>query len=257
MRVRTLIAGNPGPYTLDGTRTYLLNDTAVLDPGPALEDHLETILDALPQLEAIFVTHRHDDHAGAVAALRERTGARVYAPAGCLGATGVDHLVESGESFPVADGSLEVIATPGHTAEHVCYLSEDGALFTGDTILGEGTTTIFPPDGDMGDYLDSLRKLRDRNPSRIYPGHGPVRDDAVALIEEYIAHRELREKQIVEALDSGPASPLELRKRIYPDLHPALYQAAELQMRAHLDLLSERVWWRRRTGATRCGKWRG
>lgn len=237
MKVQTLIAHNPGPYTLDGTRTYLLNDVAVVDPGPALEDHIEAILAASPSLKWIFITHRHEDHAGAVAMLHERTGAAVFAPVGAAGDLEVHHRVQSGEVFPVGDGTLEAIGTPGHTSEHVCYLSDDGALFTGDTILGEGTTTIFPPDGDMGDYLDSLRKLRDRQPERIYPGHGPVRDDAVALIEEYIAHRELRERQVVESLSEGPASVTELRRRIYPDLHPALHHAAELQMRAHLDLL--------------------
>lgn len=237
MKVRTLIAKNPGPYTLDGTRSYVLEDRAVIDPGPALDDHIETILSSCPGLESIFVTHRHDDHAGAVALLRERSGARVHAPVGVLGELVVDHRVESGESFAVGEGSLEAIATPGHTAEHVCYMTEDDALFTGDTILGEGTTTIFPPDGDMGDYITSLRRLRDRVPQRIYPGHGPVRDDAVPLIEEYIAHREMRERQILEALESGPATPRKLRERIYPELHPALHGAAELQMGAHLDLL--------------------
>lgn len=237
MRVRALIAHNPGPYTLDGTRSYLLNDVAILDPGPDLPDHIATILESAPRLESIFVTHRHADHAGAVATLHERTGAAIYAPVGAVDGMDVQHRVESGETFRVGEGTLEAIGTPGHTAEHVCYLSEDGALFTGDTILGEGTTTIFPPDGDMGDYLDSLRKLRDRKPSRIYPGHGPVREDAVALIDEYIAHRESREKQIVEALGHGPATPPELRRRIYEELHPALHQAAELQIKAHLDLL--------------------
>lgn len=237
MRVRALIAPNPGPYTLDGTRTYVLNDDTILDPGPAIEAHLESILRSCGPIESIFVTHRHDDHAGLVAMLRRRSGARVHAPAGALEQEIVDHRVESGESFVVGDGTLEAIATPGHTAEHVCYLSEDGALFTGDTILGEGTTTIFPPDGDMGDYLASLRTLRDLAPDRIYPGHGPMRADAVRLIDDYIAHREMRERQILQALESAPATPRKLREQIYPDLQTALHAAAELQMRAHLDLL--------------------
>jgi glyoxylase-like metal-dependent hydrolase (beta-lactamase superfamily II) len=237
MKIQTLIAANPGPYTLDGTRTYVLNDCAVLDPGPVLEDHIATILACCPRIESIFLTHRHEDHAGSFDLLREKSGARVYAPAGISAAGRVDHTVESGESYEVGDGYLQAIGTPGHTAEHVCYLSEDGSLFTGDTILGEGTTTIFPPDGDMGDYLDSLRKLRDLRPLRIYPGHGPVREDAVPLIEEYIEHRQMRERQIVQSLSSGPATPVELRERIYPELHEALHQAAELQILAHLDLL--------------------
>ena len=98
---------------------------------------------------------------------------------------------------------IEVIATPGHTNEHVCYLTSDGDLFTGDTILGTGTTAIFPPDGHMGDYLRSLQTLRARNPKRIYPAHGPMREDAVALIDEYIAHRLERERQVLDAIAAG------------------------------------------------------
>lgn len=240
MNVETLIAANPGPYTLDGTRTYVLEDRAVLDPGPALEDHVETILAVCPRVEMIFVTHRHEDHAGAVAEIKRRSGARILAPVGVLGPEVVDHWVESGETFEVGGNRLTAVATPGHTAEHVCYLSEDGDLFSGDTILGAGTTTIFPPDGDMGDYLESLRKLRDLRPVRIYPGHGPVRDDAVGLIDEYIAHREMREDQILAALAEGAGAPRELRARIYPDLPEVLHHAAELQMQAHLALLARK-----------------
>ena len=124
------------------------------------------------------------------------------------------------------DGTLEAIATPGHTGEHFCFLTSDGDLFTGDTILGAGTTTIFPPDGDMGAYIESLRKLRARNPRVIYPGHGPIRKDAVALIDSYIEHRLEREGQILDALGSGPADVHALRHRVYPDLERSLHRAA-------------------------------
>ncbi|HEX8155297.1 MAG TPA: MBL fold metallo-hydrolase, partial [Thermoanaerobaculia bacterium] len=134
---------------------------------------------------------------------------------------------------------IEVIATPGHTNEHVCYLTRDGSLFTGDTILGSGTTAIFPPDGHMGDYLRSLAVLRARNPRRIYPAHGPIRDDAVALINEYIAHRLERERQVLAALHEREATIPEMRKTIYPELDERLHRAAEVQLGAHLIKLRE------------------
>lgn len=233
MNIRSITAPNPGPFTLDGTRTYLLDDTAVLDPGPAIESHIDAIRAAMPALRTIFITHRHGDHAPAALPLQRATGARIVAPHGVLEETNV--IAGDGD---LIDG-LEVIATPGHTSEHVCYLTADGDLFTGDTILGTGTTAIFPPDGHMGDYLRSLHKLRERNPRRIFPAHGPTRDDAAALIDEYIAHRLERERQIVEALANGAASIPELRARIYPELDARLHRAAEIQLSAHLIKLEE------------------
>jgi len=229
MRVRDLVAPNPGPFTLDGTRTYLLGDHVVIDPGPAIDSHVRAILEAMPGLRTILITHRHGDHAPAAVPLWQATGARIAAPPGVLGN---DEGVAEGD---VVEG-LEVIATPGHTREHVCFLSADGDLFTGDTILGFGTTTIFPPDGHMGDYIRSLQKLRARHPRRIYPAHGPTRDDAVALIDEYIAHRLERERQVIEAL---PGRATDLRKRIYPELDERLREAAEIQITAHLIKLME------------------
>jgi glyoxylase-like metal-dependent hydrolase (beta-lactamase superfamily II) len=231
--IRFIRAPNPGPFTLDGTRTYLIGDAAVLDPGPNVESHIEAILAAMPRIETIFITHRHADHAPAAVPLKRRTGARIVAPRGVLEET--DQVVRDGDSVD----SLEVIATPGHTNEHVCYLTPDGDLFTGDTILGTGTTTIFPPDGNMGDYIRSLRRLRERNPRRIFPAHGPTRDDAVALIDEYIAHRLERERQVLDALAAGARTPADMRARIYPDLDPRLHGAAEIQIQAHLIKLEE------------------
>ena len=233
MNVRSITAPNPGPFTLDGTRTYLIDDFAVVDPGPAIESHIEAVAAAMPALRTIFITHRHGDHAPAALPLKHRTGARIVAPRGVLEAT--DVIVNDGD---VVDG-LRVIATPGHTNEHVCYLTPDGDLFTGDTILGAGTTTIFPPDGHMGDYIRSLRRLRDLQPKRIFPAHGPTRDDAVALIDEYIAHRLEREQQVLAAIAAGARTPAEMRARIYPDLDPRLHGAAEIQIRAHLIKLEE------------------
>ena len=228
MNIRDILAPNPGPFTLTGTRTYLIDDFAVIDPGPAIDSHVRAIRQAMPKLRTIFITHRHGDHAPAALPLKATTGAKIVAPPGVLDET--DHVVRDGE---VVEG-LEAIATPGHTREHVCYLTSDRDLFTGDTILGEGTTAIFPPDGNMGDYVRSLQKLRDRNPRRIFPAHGPTRDDAVALIEEYIAHRMQRERQVIDAIRAGARTIPEMRRRIYSDLDERLHGAAEVQIYAHL-----------------------
>jgi glyoxylase-like metal-dependent hydrolase (beta-lactamase superfamily II) len=231
--IRDIVAPNPGPFTLNGTRTYLLGDSAVLDPGPAIESHVEAIRAAMPRLQTILITHRHADHAPAAIPLKRLTGARIVAPAGVLDET--DVIISGGETVE----DLEVIATPGHTREHVCFLTRDRDLFTGDTILGAGTTAIFPPDGHMGHYMQSLQTLRGRNPRRIYPAHGPTRDDAVDLIDEYIAHRLKREEQIVEALAAGAHTIPEMRRRIYAELDPRLEKAAEVQIGAHLIKLQE------------------
>ncbi len=238
MTIRVLLAANPGPYTLDGTRTYLVGDDTVIDPGPAMEEHVSAILANLPGLATILLTHRHADHAGAAPMLKARSGARLLTPSGVLDDLADEHLTD-GEVLEVGDVRLEVIATPGHTAEHVCFLTADGELFTGDTILGQGTTTIFPPDGDMGAYLQSLERLLSRRPVRIYPGHGPVRHDAEPLIDEYLYHRRMREQEVVEALKAGVGTVREMRRRIYPNLDPRLEEASELQIRAHLDLLRQ------------------
>jgi len=194
---------------------------------------------AMPRLRTILITHRHGDHAPAAVPLKEATGARIFAPRHVLEDSVVDRRVEGGETLTMDGTRIEVIATPGHTNEHVCYLTSDGDLFTGDTILGFGTTAIFPPDGHMGDYFRSLRALRALEPRRIYPAHGPVRDDAVALIDEYITHRLQREEQVRNALAAGATTAAEIRAQIYKDLDPALYRAAEIQIEAHWIKLKE------------------
>lgn len=237
MKIRSITAPNPGPLTLDGTRTWLLGDTALIDPGPADASHIAHILEEMPRLQLILITHRHADHAPAAIPLSSATGARIIAPRGVLDE--VDQRVSGGETILVEDMPLEVIATPGHTNEHVCYLTPDGDLFTGDTVLGSGTTAIFPPDGNMADYLRSLELLRSKRPKRIHPAHGPSREDAVALIEEYIAHRLQRERQIMDAVAAGASSVTTMREVIYPEIDSRLVQAAEIQITAHLIKLQE------------------
>jgi len=239
MKIRWITAPNPGPFTLDGTQTYLLGETTILDPGPAIDSHVEKLRDAMPRLRTILITHRHGDHAPAAVPLKKATGAEILAPRNVLDDSVVDRRLEGGEALTLEETRIDVIATPGHTNEHVCFLTEGGDLFTGDTILGFGTTAIFPPDGNMGDYLRSLHTLRARQPRRIYPAHGPVRDDAIALIDEYIAHRLQREQQVLDALQAGATTTAEIRERIYKDLDPALHKAAEIQIEAHWLKLRE------------------
>lgn len=250
MKIRSITAPNPGAFTLDGTRTYLLAGSTVLDPGPDIASHIEAILEAQPHIETILITHRHSDHAPAAVPLKRRTGAKILAPRGVLDDAVVDRRLEGGETFTIDGTAVEAIATPGHTSEHLCYLTGDGDLFTGDTILGSGTTAIFPPDGDMADYIASLRTLRSRQPKRIHPAHGPTREPAVPLIDEYIAHRLERERQVVDAIADGAATVSDMRLRIYPDLDPRLHGAAEIQMTAHLMKLQQE-----RRVVERDGRW--
>ena len=239
MIIRDITAPNPGPFTLNGTRTYLLGETAVIDPGPDIRSHVAAISRAMPRLRTILITHRHADHAPAAVRLKRATGARILAPHGVLDDKVVDQRISDGEEIAIDDETLEVIATPGHTREHVCFLTSAGELFTGDTVLGEGTTAIFPPDGSMRDYLASLHRLLTHKPKRIFPAHGPTRDEAPVLIEQYIAHRLHREKQVLDCLAEGARSTKAIRKRIYPDLSFLLRGAAEIQITAHLIKLIE------------------
>ena len=239
MIILDITAPNPGPFTLNGTRTYLLGETAVIDPGPDIRSHVAAIGKALPGLRTILITHRHADHAPAAVRLKRATGARILAPHGVLDDRAVDQRISDGDRISIEDEMLEVIATPGHTREHVCFLTSAGDLFTGDTVLGEGTTAIFPPDGSMRDYIASLRRLLAHQPKRIFPAHGPTRDDAPTLIEQYIAHRLEREKQVLDSLADGARTARAMRKRIYPDLRFLLRGAAEIQIKAHLIKLIE------------------
>jgi glyoxylase-like metal-dependent hydrolase (beta-lactamase superfamily II) len=253
--IETLLAPNPGPFTLDGTRTYVVEGELAIDPGPAIDAHLDAIAAAAPRLRTIVVTHRHGDHAPGALALRERSGARLLAPRGTWERGEADADLDDGMILRAGGVEIEAIATPGHTREHFCFLTREGDLFTGDMILGEGTTVIFPPDGHMGDYLASLAKLRERNPQRIFPGHGPVRSDAAEWIDYYIAHRLGREREISAHLARAPLEIPELRRLIYPALDPRLEEAAELQLEAHLVHLEEQgrvakdgTLWRARNG---------
>lgn len=235
-----LLAGNPSPMTLEGTNTWLLRSPGsttcvVVDPGPDDPAHLDAVAAAGPVAE-ILLTHGHADHADGARGLRERTGAPVRAldPAHRLGGEGL------GEGDVVAAAGLEirVLGTPGHTSDSLCFTVAD-AVLTGDTVLGRGTTVVAHPDGRLGDYLDSLRRLLDLGTRRVLPGHGPELPDLAATAAYYLRHREERLEQVRAALaELGPeAGPADVVRVVYADVDRALWPAAELSVRAQLDHL--------------------
>jgi glyoxylase-like metal-dependent hydrolase (beta-lactamase superfamily II) len=243
-RVRVVLAPNPSPMTLEGTNTYIVGNAGrviVMDPGPNDDDHLASITAAVAGADviAVLLTHHHIDHDEAAGRAAEMVGAAIASSA----------VSGRPDEVPVADGErfgrdgvfLNALATPGHSSDHLCFLQEeDRVLFTGDHILGRGTTVVAFPDGDMGAYMASLERVRAVGAERFYPGHGPVVDDPAAVVEEYIEHRRMRERQVLEALAEGPATPGELVARIYADVDPVLHPVAEMSVRAHLAELAQR-----------------
>ena len=236
-----LLADNPSPMTLDGTNTWLLRAPGaeacvVVDPGPDDLAHLRAVAAHGPVAE-ILLTHGHVDHSAGAATLRELTGAPVRAldPAQRLGGEGL------GEGAVVAAAGVEVrvLATPGHTSDSLCFTVGD-AVLTGDTVLGRGTTLVAHPDGRLGDYLESLRRLHELGARTVLPGHGPELPDLAVVTAAYLAHREQRLDQIRAALVDLPpdATALDVVRVVYADVDPQLWPAAEWSVRAQLDYLT-------------------
>lgn len=236
-------AANAGPMTLEGTNTWVLRAVAgapalVVDPGPAEEPHLRAVAELGP-FAGVLVTHGHPDHVDGLARFRELTGAPLL-PAGQHAAAGV---------------SVTTVETPGHTADSVCFVAsvaagsgEAGgtgnataaqrAVFTGDTILGRGTTVVAWPDGDLADYLTSLRTLADYPAVPALPGHGPPLADCAAAADYYLRHRLARLDEVRRAVAAGARTPAEVASRVYADLDPSLQAAAEWSVRAQLGYLA-------------------
>ena len=269
--VSRLLAPNPGPFTFKGTGVYILGagrQVAVIDPGPALVDHVEALKRALEprQVSHILVTHTHRDHSPAAAALKAWSGAKIFgANSPAAGKTAEDMVDEAHDHDFVPDVTvqggmliggegflLECVATPGHTANHMCYaLVQEKALFSGDHVMGWSTSVIAPPDGDMGAYLASLEKLAARDDRIFYPTHGSPIPDPKHWLNQLIAHRRLREAQIMAALARDAGTVTVLVERIYPGLDPALRAAATQQVAAHLEHLRARD-----EVAVEAGRWR-
>jgi glyoxylase-like metal-dependent hydrolase (beta-lactamase superfamily II) len=250
--IRRVIANNPGPFTYLGTGTYIIghDEVAVIDPGPDDPEHLAAILAAThgERITHIAITHHHSDHSPLAGPLKAATGATIY---GCAVAAHAEDdggvRMEAGHDFAFTPDvslcgggeiagpgwTLEAIPTPGHTSNHLCFaLPEENACFTGDHIMGWSTTVITPPDGDMSDYLESLRRIRARGFSTLWPTHGPPIREVDAFIAAYLEHRQERIDQILNALQAGPARIGDLVPRLYADVDPRLHPAAARSMLA-------------------------
>jgi glyoxylase-like metal-dependent hydrolase (beta-lactamase superfamily II) len=268
-RATCVLAPNAGIMTLDGTNTWVLREPGarrcvVVDPGPEVDEHLDAVADVAAEVGVVLLTHGHLDHSEAARTFAERVGCGVRAldPAHRLGTEGL----HDGDVVEVDGLEVRVLGTPGHTADSLSFLlPADAAVLTGDTVLGRGTTVVAHPDGRLGAYLDSLHRLHalaeSRETSTVLPGHGPVLEDALAVLDYYLAHRQERLEQVREALRSlrradeqeGPAAddvqrgsvtgddlPRRVVELVYADVDPVLWGAAELSVRAQLDYLASR-----------------
>jgi len=229
--------------TLDGTNTWVLREPGatgcvVVDPGPLDEGHLARVAEHGP-VRLIVLTHGHVDHSEGAPRLHELTGAPVLARDAAL-CVGTEPL-QAGRATPVDGVEWLTVLTPGHSSDSVCLLlTEDRALLTGDTVLGRGTTVVAHPDGRLADYLDSLHRLRDLADTDIdvlLPGHGPVLEEPAAVLDYYLRHRQERLEQVRAALAAGDADAPQVVRRVYADVDPALWPAAEMSVRAQLDYL--------------------
>jgi glyoxylase-like metal-dependent hydrolase (beta-lactamase superfamily II) len=253
--LRTVLAANPSPMTLDGTRSYIVGHEApvVIDPGPHLIAHLDAVESALAGRRplAIVLTHAHPDHAAGAPELARRTGAPVRMGRGSLHPGEVQRDVSDwlsdGDTLETDAGRLRVLLTPGHTPEHLAlaWTGRDapagGALFVGDLLMGSGDTTLVaPPEGDLLDYLHSLERLAEVGAGVLYPAHGHAITRPRAVLERYRAHRVERISQVVEALKMTPsASPEQLVDTVYgAELDPRLRSAAAGSIAAVLHYIS-------------------
>lgn len=254
--VRRILAGNPSPFTFEGTETYLVGtaEIAVIDPGPDDPRHVDAILAAVGggRVSAILCTHTHRDHSPASRALAAATGAPIigcaplaisddgpradaafdfdYAP---------DRVLEDGETLEGEGWTLAAVATPGHTTNHLCFAFGD-ILFTGDHVMGWSTTVIAPPDGDMADYMASLDMLLARDDRLYFPAHGPAVEKPRPHVRALITHRRMREKQILERLGQGIGRIPAMVETMYRAVDPRLHPAAGRSVLAHLIDLERR-----------------
>ena len=233
MRVIRVLASNPGVRELEGTNTWIVGNAPaiVLDPGPEHEDHLREVARTAGKVGAIALTHDHPDHAPGALPLAAVTGAPVFA---ARPADGMERI-RDGDHVTSGTTVLSVVGTPGHAPDHVTFFSpSSGSLFSGDAVLGRGTSVIDPPEGDLTAYLRSLRRLRELSPRTIYPGHGPVVLRAVAKLDEYLEHRAMREEQVLTALGDEWRTPQEIVAEIYAEYPPEAHELAARSVLAHL-----------------------
>lgn len=235
--IRRVLAPNPGAYTLEGTNTWIVGNepTFVIDPGPDIPEHLADVAREAGSVGAVLVTHDHPDHAPGAVPFARLVGAPVYA----FRLAGAERL-SAGQRVRAGERDLTAVHTPGHASDHMAIFEPvTRALFTGDAVLGRGTSFIDPPDGDLVQYLRSLRRMMDLDPRSIYPGHGPVVLRARDKLSEYLAHREERETQVVSALADGPRTITEMVEVIYADHPKEVHPLAARSVLAHLLKLAQ------------------
>jgi glyoxylase-like metal-dependent hydrolase (beta-lactamase superfamily II) len=254
--IARVLAHNPSAFTYYGTQTYLAGEreVAVIDPGPDLPEHLDALEHAIGgrKVVAIMCTHTHRDHSPAAKPLAERLGAPIIgcaplaletvgprADASFDGDYKPDRVLEDDEALEIDGNNITTVATPGHTSNHLCYAYE-GALFTGDHVMGWSTTVVVPPDGDMAAYMQSLDKLRQRDDRVYFPAHGPAVENPKQYVRHLVGHRMQREKQILTLLSERARPIPDIVANAYPGLDPRLTAAAGGSVYAHLLDLERR-----------------
>lgn len=246
--IRRVVANNPSAFTFTGTGTYIIGEgeVAVIDPGPMINGHVEALLRALEgeTVSHILITHTHIDHSPAAEPLKKLTGAKTYGYGSHAGGQGEedgdmdfvpDVEIRHGDIIEGDGWTFECVHTPGHTSNHICFaLQEENALFSGDHVMGWSTSIISPPDGNMFDYMNSLRALLERDEEVYWPTHGaPIRDPK-PFVRSFIAHRNEREDQIIEQIKAGHYYIKEMVPIIYAAVDKRLYPAAARSVFAHV-----------------------
>lgn len=257
---RRITCKNPSPFTFKGTNTFIVGrgNVAIIDPGPDDDEHLAAILAAVrgETVSHILVTHTHMDHSPLAAKLSSATGAKTYAalsPSTPKADSGLrldasidrdftpDVSLSDGDVVEGDGWALEAVFTPGHMANHMCFcLREEKALLTGDHVMAWATTVVAPPEGNMGDYMASLRKLLKRDDRVYYPAHGPEKRRPLTLTRAILAHRKMREEAVYSRVKGGDHTIGRIVASIYADVDPRLHAAAGLSTLAHLEHLIER-----------------
>jgi len=260
--IRRVVAPNEGPFTMRGTCSYIVGhgEVALIDPGPLRDSHLQALRRELEgeTVAAILVTHTHNDHSPLATVLAQETGAPIYAQGPHVSPTDAGHngpnldeasdrdfapdqAMEHGEIIDGPGWSFECVFTPGHTANHMAFaLREERALFSGDHVMAWSTSVVAPPDGNMADYMNSLRLLTERDDRVFWPGHGGPVSEPLAFVRAFITHRKMRERAILKRIETGDRLIADMVTRIYRNLDSRLHPAAQLSVRAHIEDLVQR-----------------
>lgn len=260
--IRRVIAPNPGPFTFTGTGTYIVGQgggLCVIDPGPIIDSHLEAILAAVQpgeHISHILITHTHLDHSPLAMALKDATGATIYAEGihggekpdesdvveeGADRAFAYDVKLNDGDTVKGDSWTMECVHTPGHTSNHMAFaLKEEKVLFSGDHVMGWSTSVISPPDGDMDAYMESLKKLTERDDEIYWPTHGPAIENPKPFVRAFMFHRRTRDRQIMKSIEEGRTDIAAMVQHMYRDVDERLHPAAARSVLAHIIALEKR-----------------